>query len=465
LPAGKNVVVVGGGPGGYIAAIRAAQLGANVTVVEKGPLGGTCLNWGCMPTKVLLHTVELQEEIKKAGQLGLEVPEVKLNLVKLRRRKDRVVRQLTAGVGLLLKNNGVKVIGGEASFIGDKKLQVKLNGGGAETITGDAVIIATGSTGVKLPIPGADLPGIWNSDHALEVKEIPERLLIIGGGVIGTEFANIYHGLGSKVTVVEMLPRLLPPVDAEIAQLLAQEFQSRGIKIHTESKVSKIESVDGVYKVSITTPDGDNTIEVDRVLVAVGRKPYTEGLGLENTKVKTERGRILVNEYLETNEPGVFAVGDVNGQVMLAHVAFAQGEKAAENAFGAKHIMDHKIIPNCIFSQPEVAGVGLTEKEAREQGEIIVGRFPFQANGKALIHNARTGVVKVIASAQEEKVLGLHIIGPRATELILEGGLGIKLGAALEDIYGTIHPHPTLGEAIAEAALAAKGRALHIPKG
>jgi dihydrolipoamide dehydrogenase len=460
----KNVVIIGGGPGGYIGAIRAAQLGAAVTLVEKDDsLGGTCLNRGCMPTKVLLHTVGLKEEVIRADQLGLEATDVGINLVKLRRRKARVVRQLTAGVKMLLKANGVEVITGEASFTGPKEIQVTLTDGREKTLQGDVIIIATGSTEVTLPIPGSELPGIWNSDKALEVEEIPEKLLIVGGGVIGTEFAGIYRGLGSEVTVVEMMPRLLPPVDAEIADLLAHEFSRKKIKVRTGSRVSQIVKAPGGYRVSVATATGNEVIEVDRVLIAVGRKAYTAGLGLEKTRVKVEGGRILVDPYLETAEAGVYAIGDVNGQAMLAHVASAQGVRAVENALGEKKKMELRVVPNCIFTQPEVAAVGLTESEAREKGEVIVGRFPFSASGKALVQNARSGLVKVIARRQDEKILGLHIIGPGATELILEGGLGLRLGANLDDIYTTIHAHPTLGEAVFEAALDAKGRAFHVP--
>lgn len=461
---GTQVLVIGGGPGGYIAAIRAAQLGASVTLVEKDSLGGTCLNRGCIPTKVLLHTVEVRETIARAGEIGLEVGEAGLNLEKLRQRKQKVTGQLTAGVGVLLKSNGVRVINGTASFVAGRKVKVKLAGGGEEILAADRVIIATGSAGIKLPIPGVDLPGIWDSDTALEVQEVPERLVIIGGGVIGTEFASIYHGLGSRVTVVEMLPRILPPVDAEIALALTGEFKKRGIEVYTESKVSRIERSGQAYAVTVSGPKGEFKVEADRVLVAVGRRPFSEGLGLENTRVQTDRGRILVDEYLETAEPGVFAIGDVIGGAMLAHVAFAEGERAAANALGEKEPMDYRVIPNCIFSQPEVAAVGLTEEEARARGPIIIGRFPFQANGKALIQQEPAGMVKIIASADYNEVLGLHIIGPRATDLILEGSLALKMEATLEEIYGTIHAHPTLGEAIAEAALAAEGRAFHLPK-
>ncbi|MDI9568187.1 MAG: dihydrolipoyl dehydrogenase [bacterium] len=464
MPTPKQVLVIGGGPGGYVAAIRAAQMGAAVTLVEKGELGGTCLNVGCMPTKVLLHTVEVKEAIAEAKEIGLEVAEATVNLDQLRKRKERVVRQLTGGVGMLLKANGVKVVKGTASFIGPKKVKVQLVDGGEENLEGDRVIIATGSVPVQLPIPGADLPGIWDSDMALEVKEIPERLLIIGGGVIGTEFANIFHGLGSKVTIVEMLPRILPPVDGEIAAALTKEFQRRGMDIYTDSKVGRIEQQGEAYVATVAGPEGEFKVEADRVLIAVGRRPYTEGLGLENTRVQTDRGRILVDEYLETAEPGVFAIGDAIGGVLLAHVAFAEGERAAANALGEKEAMDYTVIPNCIFTQPEVAAVGLTEEEAREQGEeIVIGRFPFQANGKALIQQETRGMVKIIAGAEYGEILGVHIMGPNATELILEGGLAIHMEATLEEIYGTIHPHPTVGEAIAEAAMAAAKRALHIP--
>lgn len=459
-----SVIVIGGGPGGYIAAIRAAQLGAQVTLVEKGVLGGTCLNVGCMPTKALLHTVEVWEAIATASRIGIDVTEAAINLEKLRRRKEQVVHRLTGGVGLLLNSSKVQVLKGTATLAGEQKVRVRLAAGGEKMLEGDRIIIATGSSGVALPIPGADLPDIWDSDIALEVREVPQRLLVVGGGVIGTEFANIYQGLGSQVTIVEMLPRILMPVDKEISTALTRGFSRRGIEIHVDSRLERIERRGDIYIATAVGPRGEFKLEVERILIAIGRRPHTEGLGLENTRIQVERGRILVNEYLETAEPGIFALGDAIGGVMLAHVAFAEGERAAANALGDIKAMNYKVTPNCIFTRPEVASVGLTEEEAKEQvGEILVGRFPFQANGKAYIQQETEGMVKIIAGAEYKEVLGMHIMGPGAAELILEGGLALNLEATLEDIYGTIHPHPTVGEAVLEAALAAEGRAWHIP--
>ncbi len=418
-----------------------------------------------MPTKVLTHTAEVLETSRHAAQVGVEVGEPALNLEKLRQRQGQVVKQLTGGVGMLLKSQGVQVLPGEAAFTGPRQVTVRLSQGGEAKVEADAVIIATGSVPLELPVPGLELEGVWDSDRALGVPEIPERLLVVGGGVIGCEFADIYQSFGSQVTIIEMLPRILPPVDAEIAGLLDKEFRSRGMEIHTGTRLLEVQAAEGVFQVRMDAGGQEQTLEGDRVLMAVGRRPFSEGLNLEAAGVKSEKGRILVDEHLETSQPGVYAVGDCIGNWMLAHVAFAEGERAAENALGDQEPMVYRAVPNCIFTRPEVASTGWSEEEAREEaGELQVGRFPFQANGKALIEQQPRGLVKLVAGAEYGEVLGLHIIGHRASDLILEGSLALTMEATLEEIYGTVHPHPTLGEALAEAALDAEGRALHLPR-
>jgi dihydrolipoamide dehydrogenase len=459
-----HLVVIGGGPAGYVGALRAAQLGATVTLVEEKRLGGTCLNVGCMPTKALLHTTELFSVLKEAGQLGLEFDGLRLNWPRLMARKEAVINQLVQGVGTLLKKARVEVIAGRGELIGPGRVRVTRADGTSTEIAADRVLLALGSEPARPPIPGLDLPGVIDSDAALSLAEVPGRLAIVGGGVIGVELASVFAAAGSRVTIVEMLPEILPPVDGELAARLRGILTAQGLTIKTAAKVLAVEERAEGLALRIEVGGQEEIIPADKVLVATGRRPATKNAGLEAAGVKLERGRIVVDEYLETNLPGVYAAGDAIGGTMLAHVGFYEGEVALENAIlGKKRRVNYKAVPSAIYTSPEVAGVGLTEDEARQQGfKIKVGRFPLVANGKALIENGGQGMVKVIANERYGEILGVHILGPRATDLIGEAALAIGLEATLDEVAHTIHPHPTVSEALGEACLAALGRALHI---
>ncbi len=460
----KRIVVIGGGPGGYVAAIRAAQLGAHVTVIEKKRLGGVCLNIGCIPTKVLLHTVELYTTIKAGASLGLIADNVSVDWNTLMKRKEDVVKQLTGGVGILLKSNGVDVVEGEAAFVSPSAVRVQLNAGGEMVVEGDNFIVATGSEPVIPPIPGFDLPGVITSNEALSLDEIPTSMVIVGGGVIGMEFASIFASLGTKVTVVEMLPDVLPNIDEELAPIIKGVLGRLGVEFYTSSKVTKVWSSSDSLSVSVENIDGSLTIEAAKVLVSVGRRPVTGSLELEKAGVKTERGRISVDSHLCTSVSHIYAIGDCASPIMLAHVATHEGLVAAENIMGETVIMNYKTVPSAIYTSPEIASVGLTEKQAIEKGyKIKVGRFPLVNNGKCVIMNDIDGLVKYVIDEKYNEILGVHIIGPRATDLIVEGALALRLEATAEEIISTIHAHPTVGEALGEGALAALNRALHLP--
>lgn len=459
----RKVVVIGAGPGGYVAAIRAAQLGAQVTIVDRKWVGGTCLNVGCIPTKVLLHTVELFNAVKEGSMIGLMADNVRVDWKSLMKRKEQIVGQLVGGVKGLLSANGVNIIEGEASFISEKEIQVKTEGG-VKTIEADNVIIATGSAPAMPPIPGIDSQGVISSDEALSLEEVPSSLAIIGGGVIGVEFASIFASLGTKVTIVEMLPEILPNIDEEIVRIIKASLARKGVEFHTASKVTGFTAKGSSVDVAVSTGDGDITVNSEKVLVSIGRRPVTDGLGLENIGVKMNRGRIVVDEYLSTSKEGIYSIGDCSSPVMLAHVASREGEVAAENIMGHNVKMDYKTNPGCIYTSPEIASVGLTEKEAREKGyDVKIGKFPLVANGKSLLMNETDGIIKFVVDDKYDEILGVHIVGPRATDLIVEGALALRLEATIDEIVSTIHAHPTVGEALGEAALDVNGGAIHIP--
>lgn len=464
MESNRSVVVIGGGPGGYVAAIRAAQLGARVTLVEKNKLGGTCLNVGCIPTKVLLHTVELYNQLKEAETFGLKVEKFDVDWKVLMERKESIVNQLVNGVRGLLLANGVKIIEGMASFVNPKEVEVELNNGDKENIKADAFIIATGSVPFVPPIEGADLQGVITSTRALSLDEVPESMVIIGGGVIGVEFATVYSSLGCDVTIVEMMPQILPNMDEEMVAILRNVLVKQGIKIHTGAKVTSLKESQNGLKVNVDLGGEKLVFEAKKVLVSVGRRAYTQGLNLEQIGVKLDRGKVVVNDRLQTNMDNIYAIGDCTGKNMLAHVASSQGVVAAENIMGQETKIDYKTIPGCIYTHPEMASVGLTEKQAREKGhDVKVGKFPLLANGKSLIMNDKEGMIKVVADKKYDEILGVQILGPRATDLIVEGALALRLEATLEEIITTIHAHPTVGEAMLEAALAANNIAIHIP--
>jgi len=484
-----DVVIVGGGPGGYPAAIRAAQYGLRVALVEKERAGGVCLNWGCIPTKAMLRTADVLETMQHSADFGVLADNVRLDYPAVLKRKDTIVKGLTDGVGQLLRANGVTVYSGHARFTSANAIDVvgvgksPLGAGGplynapsdhvgqpTARVAGKNVIIATGSTPARLPIPGVELPGVINSDGAFLLKEVPRRIVIVGGGAVGTEWATLFSAFGSEVTLVELLPNLLPFEDEDMGRTLARSFQKRGIKILTSSTVAKIEEGSEkrakTLRVTITDKDGKNeqTSEVENVLIGVSRRPNTIDMNLEVTGVQTDkRGYITVDDRMRTNVKNVFAIGDVVGKVLLAHVATHQGLVTAGVIAGHDEKMDYKAVPAATFTHPEVASVGLTEQKAREAGhDVVVGKFPFAALGRAQTYGNTDGLIKIVADKKYGEVLGVHIIGPSASDLIPEGVLALQLEATLEDIANTIHAHPTLGEGSMEAAMVALGLPVHV---
>ena len=467
-PAGgkKSVIVIGGGPGGYVAAIRAAQLGAEVTVVEKQYLGGTCLNVGCIPTKCLLHSAELVEQIKTQGkEIGVEVEGVKVNFPQVIAHKNAISKQLTSGVAGLLKMNKVKKVDGTAKFTGEKQLEVTKADGSKETMTADAIIVATGSVNAQPPIPGLkENPNCIDSTGALSLEKLPQTMVVIGGGVIGLELACAYAAFGTKITVVEAMDHMLPMLDGDLTKIGVAHMKKMGMDFHLECPVQSVESSPVGAKVVCKDKSGKTvSFEAEKVLVAIGRKANTAGLDLAAGKIDNDKGRILVNDKMETNVPGVYAIGDcVFGHAQLAHTASAMGEVASENICGLEAHYCEKTNPTCVYMEPEAASVGLTEEQCKAQGIAYkVGKFPMSANGKALILNGGEGLVKIIAGAEYGEILGMHIIGPRATDLIAEGALAIEGEMTLDEIIDTIHSHPTVTETMREAALNAEKRAIH----
>jgi dihydrolipoamide dehydrogenase len=453
-----DLVVVGGGPGGYVAALRAAQLGATTAIVEKDRLGGTCLVRGCIPTKALLQSSELYSLAKAGAPFGLKADHLGFDWPVAQTRKAGVVDQLVKGVEGLLKAGGVTMLRGSACLAGKGVVDVS-----GDRVQAKDIIIATGSAVARIPLKGAELT--IDSDQILELKEIPGRLAVIGGGVVGIEFAAMFAALGSKVTVLEMLPQVLPMVDADLVAAYAKHLSGLGGELHTNAKVEEVVKQKGGLQVRFSSGGEGGSVDADQVLLAVGRVPYTQGLEAEKAGVTLERGRVVVDEHLRTSADGIWAIGDVIGGIMLAHIASYEGLCAVDNIVGhANRTPDYHAAPNCIYTDPEIAHVGLGEKEAKDKGlDVKVGRFPFAASGRALTLGQSAGFVKVIADASSGRLLGAHIIGPRATDLIAEATLAVQHGLTLEQIDLTIHAHPTLPESLMEAALAAQGRAIHIP--
>ena len=459
---------VGGGPGGYVAAIRAAQLGAKVTLVEREHIGGTCLNIGCIPTKCLLHSAELVSEIKEQGaDIGVKVSGVEVDFPQVIAHKNAVSKQLTSGVAGLLKANKVVKIDGEASFTGPKTLSVKKSDGSVEEMTADAIIVATGSVNSQPPIPGLkENPNCIDSTGALSLEKLPKSMVVIGGGVIGLELACAYAAFGTKITVVEALDHMLPMLDGDLTKIGVAHMKKMGMAFNLECPVQAVEaSPVGAKVVCKNKAGGTVSFEAEKVLVAIGRKANTAMLDLDAGKLDNDRGRIKVNDKMETSVPGVYAIGDcVMGYAQLAHTASAMGEVAAENVCGHEVHYDESTNPTCVYIEPEAASVGLTEEQCKAKGiDYKVGKFPLVANGKSLIINGGEGLVKIIADAKYEEVLGMHIIGPRATDLIAEGALALRLEATVDELISTIHSHPTVTETLREAALNVEKRAIHTP--
>ena len=458
----SRIAVIGGGPGGYVAAIRAAQLGATVSLIEKENLGGTCLNIGCIPTKALLHTAALYEEARNGAVFGIKA-QVALDFPAAQAHKASIVKKLVAGVKGLLAANGVKVITGTACFSGPGSLSIH-EASGVKTDSFDRIIIATGAVPAVPPIPGIDSSQCIDSTGALALNKVPDSMIIIGGGVIGMEMATIYASLGTRIQVVEMMDRVLPMIDSELTDILIRDLKKKGVDILTDAIVTEIREQRGQALVVVKTQSGEKKLSAERVLVAIGRKPAIEALCLDKTGIHYERGGITVNNKMETNVAGIYAIGDCNGRVQLAHAASAQGEVAAENAMGNHAVFRDNAIPYCVYTTPELAAVGLTEEQAKATGlDVLVGKFPLAANGKALIMNGGQGMIKVIAGKEHKEILGVHIVGPRATDLIAEAALAVGLEVTVEALADIVHAHPTVAEAMREAVLAVEKRAIHVP--
>ncbi len=463
----KTIIVIGGGPGGYVAAIRASQLGAKVTLVEREHIGGTCLNIGCIPTKCLLHSAELVSEIKDQGaDIGVKVSGVEVDFPQVIAHKNAISKQLTQGVAGLLKQNKVTRVDGEASFTGPKTLSVKKADGSVEEMTADAIIVATGSVNSQPPIPGLkENPNCIDSTGALSLEKLPKSMVVIGGGVIGLELACAYAAFGTKITVVEALDHMLPMLDGDLTKIGVAHMKKMGMEFNLECPVQAVEASPVGAKVVCKNKAGETvSFEAEKVLVAIGRRANTASLNLEAAGLNNDRGRIIVNDKMETSVPGVYAIGDcVMGYAQLAHTASAMGEVAAENICGVEAHYDEKTNPTCVYMEPEAASVGLTEEQCKAKGiDYKVGKFPLVANGKSLIINGGEGLVKIIADAKYEEVLGMHIIGPRATDLIAEGALALRLEATVDELISTIHSHPTVSESVRECALNVQKRAIHI---
>ncbi|PSC04984.1 dihydrolipoyl dehydrogenase [Alsobacter soli] len=462
-----DLIVIGTGPGGYVCAIRAAQLGLKTAVVEKRKThGGTCLNVGCIPSKALLHASEVFEE---AGHdfpaLGVMVGKPELDLPAMMKHKDDTVAANVNGVGFLLKKNKVDAFHGAGTIVAPGQVKVTAEDGSTQTLETKAIVIATGSDVAPLPGVAIDEKVVVSSTGAIALDKVPGKLLVVGAGVIGLELGSVWRRLGAEVTVVEFLDRILPGMDNEVAKQFQRLLEKQGIKFILGNKVSKVETAGAGATVSVEPAQGGEaqTLDADVVLVAIGRRPYTEGLGLEQVGVALERGRVVIDEHFQTNVPGIFAIGDVVRGPMLAHKAEDEGVAVAEILAGKAGHVNYNVIPGVVYTQPEVASVGQTEEEVKASGvAYAIGKFPFTANGRARAMRHSDGFVKVIADANTDRVLGVHIVGYGAGEMIHEAAVLMEFGGSSEDLARTCHAHPTMSEAVKEAAMAVEKRAIHI---
>ena len=459
-----DLVILGSGPGGYVAAIRAGQLGLEVACVEKDSrYGGTCLLRGCIPTKALLYSAELMDKLRHSSEFGIKTSEVSLDISKVYAHKSNVVDQNARGVEFLFKKNDVQGIQGRGKLVGHHEIDVEQDGE-TRRITARNILLATGSVPREIAIARTDGEKIVNSDHVLETERMPSSVIVVGAGAVGTEFASIYRSFGAEVDLVEMLPRLLPAEDEEVSKQLDRSFKKRGINTYTEAKMTQVETTDTGVKISIEHKGKEKSLEAEMLLVAIGRAPVTDGIGYEEQGIEMEKGYVTVDEMMRTSVPNVYAIGDiVHGVPWLAHVASAMGIVAVEHMAGHEtRALDYDRVPQVTFCDPEVASVGLTEAEAKKRGyEVQVGKFPLSASGKAKIIKKTDGFVKIVRDTKYDEVLGIHIIGPHATDLIGEACAALQLEATAEELFRAIHPHPTLTEAIMEAAHASHGSAIH----
>jgi len=466
-----DVIVIGAGTGGYVAAIRAAQLGLRTAVVERQKaLGGTCLIWGCIPTKALLEHAHALKVVQQAGAWGVDIggAEPKLDLTRVQARKDKIVTGLTKGVEYLFKKNNITWIKGTARLLGGGRVAVP--DGDPQELQAKEIIVATGSA--PRSVPGVELDGkrIITSDEAIHLKEVPRSIVILGSGAVGVEFGSIFHSFGSKVTIIELLPNLVPAEDEAVSAELEKSFKKRGIAVHTGTKVTSARATDTGVQLTADLPGGKTqSLEADYLLVATGRGPVTAGLGAEELSIVMERGYIRVDELYRTNVPSVSAIGDVitlgeRPHPQLAHVSSAEGVLVAERLAGEEvRPINYDHVPACTYCEPEIGSVGLTEREARERGfDVRVGSFPFGVLGRAKMAGETEGFVKIVADRQYDEILGVHMIGPRSTELVAEAVLALRLECTVEELIHTIHAHPTMSEAVGEAAHATHGAAIHV---
>lgn len=459
----KDIIIIGGGPGGYVAAIRAAQLGAKVALIEADQIGGTCLNRGCIPTKALYKTAEIMQTLKKSADFGFQLDGFQLKMEKAQERKREVVTRLRTGVDKLLEGNGVEVISGKGSLVDSHTVLVTDGDGNTQSVQGKNILLATGSIPKRITNPGVDLPGVITTNEALELEELPKSMVIIGGGVTGIEFASILQSLGTQVTVVKYSPRILPPIDEEVIKRALISFRKLGFKIETGIKIKEIVQSETGLKVLAEGKKGPQDFAGEMVLLSAGRSINVDGLNLDGIGVAYEEGGIKVNSHYETSVPGIYAIGDVIGGQMLAHVASDEGKTVIEHIFGIETHINYDAVPTCVFSFPEIASVGLTEEETKKRGiSYKVSKFMFAANGKALTLGEGDGLVKIITDEATHKILGVHILGPHASDLIHEGALAVTNGLTTADIIRTIHAHPTLAESFQEAVLGVEGRAIHM---
>jgi dihydrolipoamide dehydrogenase len=460
-----DVTVIGSGPGGYVAAIRAAQLGLRTAVVEKdAALGGTCLHVGCIPTKALLHTADVLETARDAARFGVTTGKVVLDLDAMHKYRTDVIRRQAKGVEYLMKKNNITVLAGHGRMKGSGRVEITPANGTRQAIATRQVILAMGSAAKLLPGLKVDGRRVVTSTEALTLPAVPKTMLVLGAGAVGVEFASIYARFGSTVTIVEMLPRVLPIEDEEISAEMQKALKKRGIEARVGTKVEDVKVGEREVEVKVSSPKGSETLKAEVLLVAVGRRPVTEDAGLDTTKVALDRGFVKVDPMMRTSEPSIYAIGDIVPTAMLAHLASHEGIVAAEAIAGRKpRPINYDHVPNATYCEPQVASIGLTEAAAKARGhQVKIGRFPFPPLGKGRILNAQEGFVKLVGAEKYDELLGVHIIGPDATELIAEGGIALQLEATVEDLHEAIHAHPTLSEAMGEAALALHARGIHL---
>jgi dihydrolipoamide dehydrogenase len=456
-----DVAVIGGGPGGYVAAIRAAQLGAKVALIEKSKLGGVCLNRGCIPTKTLLKSAEKWHDLQHCDEFGLQASNIGFDYHRIRTRMNQVIQQLQSGILQLVKSNDIALLTGTAALQGSKRIQISATSE-ATVISASKTILAAGSTPMELSMPGGDLTEVINSDQLLALADVPKSLIVVGAGAVGIEFASIYRSFGCEVTVVEMMPSILPGVDIDIVKRMGLILRRQGIKMMTGSKVKNIQRAKAGIIVEVEDSNSTQTVAAEKLLAAIGRRPALAGLGLDEAGIEYSRQGIRVDDKMRTNVDGIYAIGDITGQYMLAHAASAEGVVAAENALGNGMSMDYRAVPSCIFTSPEIAMVGLTEHEAQKSGlGFKASRFNFAANGKAVSMGESDGLVKIIADSLTGQIIGMHILGPHASDLIMEGALAIRNKLSAADVARTIHPHPGLSETVMECAHGIDGHIIH----